>query len=88
MRSRAQALSLPQGKVLSIKDLLEERLKFNDPVLEHLSEAFALLASSSSLAGKVGPFQVPPIDPLPILQHAIRIADEACYLTGDTSTEV
>lgn len=88
MRSRAQALSISQERTPTIKEVLEQRLKFNEPVLDHLSEAFALLASNSSSVTNLGSFQVPPIDPLPGLKHVLKIADEACYLTGDTSTEV
>lgn len=88
MRSKAQAVAESQERTPSVKELLEERLKYNEPVLGHLSDAFALLASSSASITELGPIQVPPVDPLPALKHALRIADEACYLSGDTSTEV
>ncbi|KAF9450068.1 hypothetical protein P691DRAFT_811208 [Macrolepiota fuliginosa MF-IS2] len=88
MKSRAQAFSDSNGRPPSIKEVLEERLKFNEPVLEHLPNAFASLASSLSSAAKLGPFQVFSVDPLPGLRHALRIADEACYLSADTSTEL
>jgi ubiquinone biosynthesis protein COQ9 len=86
MKARAQALSTSEGRPPTIKEMLEERLQFNEPVLEHLSSAFASLASGPS--PKLGPFQAPMLDPFPGLKHALRIADEACYLSGDTSTEV
>lgn len=88
MKSRAQMFSDSLGRAPSVKEVLEERLKFNESVLEHLSDAFALLASSSSSVARLGPIQVPPVDPLPSLKHALKVADEACYLSGDTSTEV
>lgn len=87
MKSRAQALSESHGHIPTIQELLQERLEFNEPVLYHLSDAFASLASTSSSAAKLGPLQLPPVDPLPGLKHALKIADEACYLSGDTSAE-
>lgn len=78
MKERAQS----QGRQPTVKEMLEERLMFNEPVLDHLSTAFASLASSPL------PLQIPMLDPLPGLKHALKIADEACYLSGDTSTEV
>jgi ubiquinone biosynthesis protein COQ9 len=87
MRTRAQALATSQDRPPTAKEILVERLKFNEPVLPHLSSAFASLASGH--APKLGPFQLPPmLDPSPALNHALRIADEVCYLSGDTSTEV
>ncbi|KAJ7745762.1 hypothetical protein B0H16DRAFT_1558190 [Mycena metata] len=59
------------------KDALHARLEYNEPVLAHLPEAFALLASPES--------GIPPVDPLPALKHAARVADEACYLSADQS---
>ncbi|KAJ3566086.1 hypothetical protein NP233_g7222 [Leucocoprinus birnbaumii] len=88
MRYRAQAWSGSTGRSPTIKELLEERLKYNEPVLGHLSDAFASLASASASVAQLGPFQIPPVDPLPGLKHAFRIADEACYLSGDASTEL
>ncbi|KAJ6507930.1 hypothetical protein C8R47DRAFT_1100031 [Mycena vitilis] len=61
----------------SIKQILHARLVYNEPVLPHLPEAFALLAAPES--------GLPPIDPVPALKHAARIADEACYVSGDQS---
>ncbi|KAI0671875.1 hypothetical protein C8Q78DRAFT_1031239 [Trametes maxima] len=62
---------------LSVRDILASRLKSNEPVLQHLPEAFALLASPAS--------GLPPLDPLPGLKHVSKIADEACYIAGDVS---
>ena len=31
---------------------------------------------------------LPPVDPRPAFHHASRIADEACYVTGDASLQV
>ncbi|KAI0368017.1 hypothetical protein BV20DRAFT_948995, partial [Pilatotrama ljubarskyi] len=61
----------------SVREVLATRLRANEPILQHLPEAFALLASPSS--------GLPPLDPVPGLRHVSRIADETCYLTGDTS---
>ncbi|KAF8206191.1 hypothetical protein K438DRAFT_1714491 [Mycena galopus ATCC 62051] len=61
----------------SIKMALHARLAYNEPVLAHLPEAFALLAAPES--------GIPPIDPIPALKHAARVADEACYIAGDKS---
>jgi ubiquinone biosynthesis protein COQ9 len=43
-------------------------------------QAFALLATPDS--------GIPPFDLRPAVLHASRIADDACYITGDTSAEV
>ncbi|KAJ7928812.1 hypothetical protein B0H13DRAFT_1966324 [Mycena leptocephala] len=61
----------------SLKDALQARLAYNEPVLAHLPEALALLAAPES--------GIPPIDLMPALKHAARIADEACYVAGDQS---
>ncbi|KAF8653612.1 hypothetical protein AX16_003856 [Volvariella volvacea WC 439] len=65
------------GEKPSVRDALHGRLSYNEPVLQHLSEAFALLASP--------PSAIPPLDPMPSLRNAARIADEACYVGGDAS---
>ncbi|KAH6913370.1 hypothetical protein BKA70DRAFT_1397390 [Coprinopsis sp. MPI-PUGE-AT-0042] len=59
----------------TLNAVLRKRLEYNEPVLNHLPEAFALLATSG--------FHV--LDPRPALEHASRIADEACYAIGDES---
>ncbi|KAJ4477389.1 hypothetical protein J3R30DRAFT_3485105 [Lentinula aciculospora] len=59
---------------------LHARLIYNEPVLHHLPEAFALLASPER--------GLPPFDPRPALKHASRIADEASYISGDMSSEL
>ncbi|KAF5340896.1 hypothetical protein D9758_012190 [Tetrapyrgos nigripes] len=64
----------------TINEVLKARLQYNESALPHLPEAFALLASP-----EIG---IPPLDPLPALGHAINIADEACYLTGDKTTQL
>ena len=79
-----------------LKDVLRARLEYNEPVLAHLPEvsnhmfvsrtlltvlqAFALLASPSS--------GLPLLDPLPAFKHASQVAQEACYVTGDSSLQV
>ncbi|KAG5636403.1 hypothetical protein H0H81_008177 [Sphagnurus paluster] len=64
----------------NLQQVLRTRLEFNEPVLAYLPEAFALLASS--------PNGLPVLDPRPALQHSVKIADEACYLTGDKSLQL
>ncbi|KJA14694.1 hypothetical protein HYPSUDRAFT_72425 [Hypholoma sublateritium FD-334 SS-4] len=66
------------AKKATIRDVLRARLKYNEPVLAHLPDAFGLMASSG--------FHV--VDPLPVLEHAARIADRACYTTGDRSLQL
>ncbi|KAJ7151637.1 hypothetical protein C8R46DRAFT_1357859 [Mycena filopes] len=65
------------GTFVSVKDALHARLAYNESVLAHLPEAFTLLAAPDS--------GIPPVDPLPALKHAARVADEACYLSADQS---
>ncbi|KAG2107548.1 hypothetical protein BD769DRAFT_1693803 [Suillus cothurnatus] len=60
---------------IEMGDVLKARLKSNEPVLEHLPEAFALLASSSSL-----PLPLLPVDPAPIIKHAIQVSNQACWI--------
>ena len=77
-----------------MRDVLRTRLQYNEPVLAHLpvvsyrpfydtrltnyEQAFGLMASSG--------FHV--VDPLPVLEHAAKIADRACYTTRDRSLQV
>jgi len=75
--------ALCQMKTVSsptMKETLRLRLECNESVLQYLPEAFALLASPSS--------GFPPLDLRPALKHSVRIADEACYIAGDTSMEL
>jgi ubiquinone biosynthesis protein COQ9 len=82
----------------SLKDALQARLAYNEPVLAHLPEVrrhadripqiiikFPLQALALLAAPESG---IPPIDPMPALKHAARIADEACYVAGDQSLRV
>ncbi|KAI9463265.1 hypothetical protein BJY52DRAFT_1254237 [Lactarius psammicola] len=73
-QGRTHMRSVP---VEDVKAALLARLEYNAPVLEHLPEAFALVASP-----RLG---VPPLDPRPAVQHAASVADEACRVTKDTS---
>jgi len=50
----------------TMKDLLQRRLEWNKPVLQHLPEAFALLSSQT---------------PLALLSHGWTIADEALIIS-------
>ncbi|KAJ7158531.1 hypothetical protein C8R46DRAFT_1109468 [Mycena filopes] len=69
--------SMRATKAESITVALHERLRYNEPVLKHLPEAFALQAAPDSA--------IPPLDPLPAFKHAGRIADQACRLSTDQS---
>ncbi|KAH9953212.1 hypothetical protein BGW80DRAFT_1460109 [Lactifluus volemus] len=71
---RSHMRSVP---VDGVKGALFVRLEYNLPVLEHLTEAFALVVSPRH--------GVPPLDLRPAIQHAASIADEACRVTKDTS---
>ncbi|KAL0955049.1 hypothetical protein HGRIS_003967 [Hohenbuehelia grisea] len=71
------ATSQPQP---SLRTLLQERLNYNEPVIHHIPEAFALLLSPSS--------GVPLLDPTRALKHAASVADEACHLCGDASLQL
>ncbi|RXW15044.1 hypothetical protein EST38_g10806 [Candolleomyces aberdarensis] len=64
----------------TLKEVLRTRLEYNEPVLAHLPEAFALLATPTDT------FHV--LDPRPALRHAGRIADEACFSIGDQSLQL
>ncbi|TFK36655.1 hypothetical protein BDQ12DRAFT_236272 [Crucibulum laeve] len=64
----------------TVRDLLQKRLEYNEPVLRYLPEAFALLASPQS--------GLPPLDPRPALKHSARIADEVAYTSGDNSLQL
>ncbi|KAF7312475.1 Ubiquinone biosynthesis protein [Mycena indigotica] len=70
------------GKV-SVADALHTRLAYNESILAHLPEAFALLSVPEARWSVI-----PPLDPLPALKHSARIADEACYLSDDSSTRL
>ncbi|KIY62460.1 hypothetical protein CYLTODRAFT_404501 [Cylindrobasidium torrendii FP15055 ss-10] len=63
----------------SVRDALHTRLQQNEPVLGHLPEAFALLASSSKLV---------PLDPIPAAQHTFRVVDTACRIANDQSVQL
>ncbi|KAG8213264.1 hypothetical protein J3R82DRAFT_11736 [Butyriboletus roseoflavus] len=62
-----------------MRDVLHARLRMNEPVLEHLPEALALLATSSSIL---------PLDPSPVLAHAARVADQACWIVEPHAKEM
>ncbi|KAI9511370.1 hypothetical protein F5148DRAFT_360342 [Russula earlei] len=77
---RAHMRSVP---VEGVKGARLARLEYNVPVLRHLPEAFGLVASPPP-----PPPGFPPIDPLPAIQHAAGVADEACRATNDASVGV
>ncbi|KAG8990723.1 hypothetical protein FRB90_001641 [Tulasnella sp. 427] len=59
-----------------LKASLGRRLKYNEPVLKHLPDAYAVLGTQTAVI---------PFDPRPAFEHAFRIADEALHVSGDTS---
>lgn len=66
----------PAALHAELKDSLGRRLKYNEPVLKHLPDAFAVLGTQTPVI---------PYDPRPAFEHAFRIADEALHVSGDTS---
>ncbi|EMD33930.1 hypothetical protein CERSUDRAFT_117453 [Gelatoporia subvermispora B] len=70
--------SMKAAPTPAVKDVLGTRLRHNEPVLRHLPEAFALLATSTP--------PLPPLHLTPALKHAASVADEACRVAGDAST--
>ncbi|KAI6123550.1 hypothetical protein EDD16DRAFT_1690212 [Pisolithus croceorrhizus] len=62
-----------------VRHVLRSRLAMNEAVLDHLPEAFALLATSSSVF---------PFDPTPILKHAAYVADDACWIVDPSAKEM
>ncbi|EGN98848.1 hypothetical protein SERLA73DRAFT_181535 [Serpula lacrymans var. lacrymans S7.3] len=58
-----------------VKDVLWARLQHNEPVLNYLPDAFAVLASSSTFL---------PLDPEPAITHAAKVANEACWIAYPT----
>ncbi|KAG2051401.1 hypothetical protein BDR06DRAFT_586947 [Suillus hirtellus] len=67
---------------MGMGDVLKARLKSNEPVLEHLPEAFALLASSPLL-----PLPLLPVDPAPIIKHAAQVSNQACWIAHSDARE-
>ncbi|KAF8525784.1 hypothetical protein BU17DRAFT_74219 [Hysterangium stoloniferum] len=67
-----------QSGDMSVRDALKGRLKWNEPVLEKLPEAFAVLSTVDTPI----PF---PIHVTPALAHVAKVAHQACVLSGDTS---
>ncbi|KAG2368189.1 hypothetical protein BDR07DRAFT_1270222, partial [Suillus spraguei] len=68
---------------MGMGDVLKARLKSNEPVLEYLPEAFALLASSSSLS-----LPLLPVDPSPIIKHAAEVSNQACWIAHSDAREL
>ncbi|KAG1822050.1 uncharacterized protein BJ212DRAFT_1445389 [Suillus subaureus] len=68
---------------MGMGDVLKARLKSNEPVLEHLPEAFALLASSSSLL-----LPLLSVDPAPIIKHAVQVSNQACWIAHSDAREL
>jgi hypothetical protein len=68
--------------VSALKLALGARLKANTPVLHHLPEAFAFMASPDlKIAGRTLP-SLPLVDPRPGLAHSWQVADRACLASG------
>ncbi|CAK5269676.1 unnamed protein product [Mycena citricolor] len=60
----------------TLKEALHTRLSYNEAVLAHLPEAFAILCVPESRMA------LPPLDAVPALKHAAHIADQACFVSG------
>ncbi|KAK7690472.1 hypothetical protein QCA50_005570 [Cerrena zonata] len=58
----------------NIRDVLASRLRYNEPVIALLPEAFATLST---------PDHIPFVDPRPALSHVAQVAEEACRVTND-----
>ncbi|KAG6374356.1 hypothetical protein JVT61DRAFT_4387 [Boletus reticuloceps] len=69
------------ASTVTMRDVLHARLRMNEPVLGHLAQGFALLSTSSRLV------PLPP-DPLPVLEHAARVADQACWIAEPDRKEM
>ncbi|KAG8954384.1 hypothetical protein FRC04_011710 [Tulasnella sp. 424] len=72
----ASSTGQPQPFHTQLKTSLGWRLRYNEPVLKHLPEAFAVLGTQTAVI---------PYDPRPAFEHAFRIADEALHVSGDSS---
>ncbi|KAG9224553.1 hypothetical protein PLEOSDRAFT_1107273 [Pleurotus ostreatus PC15] len=68
----------------SIRDILHQRLRYNEQALQYLPEAFACLATPTSITSMM----LTPLDPVPAVKHAVGIADEACCVSGDQSLQL
>ncbi|KAL5526492.1 hypothetical protein ACEPAF_8216 [Sanghuangporus sanghuang] len=68
--------NMEQSQDRTISGLLKHRLRWNEPVLQYLPEAFAMMMTSSTIL---------PLDVMHAIQHAGSIANQACYLSGDKS---
>lgn len=66
----------------SLNNVLKTRLNKNEDVLEHLPEAFALLATPWTQSSFIFPLT---LDPRPAISHSMSVAAEACQLSGDTN---
>jgi len=64
----------------SVRDALHARLEYNESVIGHLPEAFALLISPAS--------GVPPLDPFPALKHIAHVAKRACHVSGEKTLQL
>ncbi|KAH8831613.1 hypothetical protein DL96DRAFT_1667836 [Flagelloscypha sp. PMI_526] len=69
-----------ESRLLTVSQALHRRLEQNEPVLNHLSSAFATLASPDN--------SLLPLDPRPAMTHAFNIADEACFLSGERTLQL
>lgn len=66
----------PSSSPLTMRHVLRARIRMNVPVLAHLPEAFAVL-----VAGNV-------VGPAPLVEHAARVADQACWTVHPTAKEL
>ncbi|KZT62300.1 hypothetical protein CALCODRAFT_426256 [Calocera cornea HHB12733] len=88
-RDMAEALgeAMHADKEQQLYALLARRLRYNEPVLQHLPDAFALLSSPSFTSPIPIPTTLPRFRPLPGLKHVSAVADEACWLLSSQSSQ-
>ncbi|KZO93176.1 hypothetical protein CALVIDRAFT_540163 [Calocera viscosa TUFC12733] len=73
------------GEKEKLYALLARRLRYNEPALKHLPDAFALLSSPSFASSLPIPLTLPRFRLLPGLKHVSSVADEACWLLAPSS---
>ncbi|KAG9315032.1 hypothetical protein JVU11DRAFT_4144 [Chiua virens] len=86
---------MPSTSAATIRDVLHARLQMNEPVLAHLPEVRffvpPLCLSSPhrrhSRSSRRRPTSLP-LDPTPVLAHAARVADQACWVAEPHAKEM
>ncbi|KAG8813620.1 hypothetical protein FRC19_002317 [Serendipita sp. 401] len=63
---------------MTVRDALHKRLEWNNPVLDKLPEAYALLATPSGI--------LPPLGVKNIVEHPAKVAHRACRLANQNAS--